>query len=185
MPMVAPRRPLRWLLPAVTAAVLAGCVTTGPESDGPPAARSAPAQAAAPAAAPAGPQPPAAKPQVPPDFRSAVRGSRRPPPLPPSRPAFPRVSPAAVPGIALGRALSLFGKPAAVDRGAEVTTWVYRSGYCRLEIDFHFSVADNAMRAHAYRIAGGPDGRDAASRPRLCLHTLAKRSPRLADSRGG
>jgi hypothetical protein len=90
------------------------------------------------------------------------------------RPAFPRVGPGALDGMALERALTIFGKPAAVDRGPLVTTWTYAGAHCRLEIDFHFSVVDNAMRAHDVRVAD-PAGTS------MCLHDLSVPNAAIAE----
>ncbi|MBK1698600.1 hypothetical protein CKO21_15230 [Rhodovibrio salinarum] len=123
--------------------------------------------------------PPGPKPDVPADFpvtsqRPGVFANQAPAPLPPRRPTFPRVQPDALDGMALERALSLFGKPSEVRRGPLVTTWSYAGAHCRLEIDFHFSVVDNAMQAHETRIVGP------AAAP-LCLHDLAVPNAALAE----
>jgi hypothetical protein len=154
---------------------LGACVTPGGQD--------APAPNAAATAGPpaetraAGPVPPGPKPSVPAGFdtrqaRSQAGLTR--PPLPPMRPSFPRVSPTALDGIALERALTLFGKPTNVRRGPLLTTWTYAGANCALEIDFHFSVVDNAMRAHESRILGPADAG-------LCLHDLALPNAAIAE----
>ena len=169
------RRQLRRALALSGLLFLGACVTTGGQdaptagsaaTDGPPAETRA-----------ADPVPPGPKPAVPAGFdarqaRSQTALGR--PPLPPMRPSFPRVSPAALDGIALTRALTLFGKPTDVRRGPLLTTWRYAGANCRLEIDFHFSVVDNAMRAHDTRILGPADAG-------LCLHDLALPNAAIAE----
>jgi hypothetical protein len=154
--------------------LLGACVTPGgqdvPVADGAAAGPQANAQAA-------GPVPPSPKPAVPADFRSQqarTSSALERPPLPPMRPIFPRVRPVELDGLALERALTMFGKPSGVRRSPLVTTWTYAGPHCRLEIDFHFSVVDNAMRAHDTRIQGPAD-------PGLCLHDLALPNSALAE----
>jgi hypothetical protein len=169
------RRQLRRAFALLGPLVLAGCVTPGdqhtPATDVPPLA-GPPAEARI-----AGPRPPGPKPAVPAGFevpfaRATVAFER--PPLPPMRPAFPRVRPEGLEGMALERALSLFGKPTEVRRRALLTTWTYTGAHCRLEIDFHFSVVENLMRAHDTRIRG-------PATAALCLHDLALPTAALAE----
>ena len=155
--------------------LLGACVTPGGQhTPAPDADRTVapPAQASA-----AGPVPPGPKPSPPAGFAAEqprVLGAFERPPLPPMRPTFPRVQPGALDGLALERALTLFGKPAEVRRGPLVTTWTYAGAHCALEIDFHFSVVDNAMRAHDTRILGPAD-------TGLCLHDLALPNAAIAE----
>ena len=154
---------------------LGACVTSGgqdaPAPDpaitaGPPAETRA-----------AGPVPPGPKPAVPAGFdarQARVQTALDRAPLPPMRPAFPRVSPTELDGMALERALTLFGKPSDVRRSPLLTTWTYAGVHCDLEIDFHFSVVDNAMRAHETRILGPADAG-------LCLHDLALPNAAIAE----
>lgn len=168
------RRQLRRALALSGLLFLGACVTTGEQEV--PAPESAetpgpPVETRSDDLVPPGPKPP-----VPADFAArpprAAAFAR--PPLPPMRPTFPRVDPSELEGMALARALSLFGKPAEVRRGPLLTTWTYTGIHCDLQIDFHFSVADNAMRAHDTRILGPAD-------TRLCLHDLALPNAAIAE----
>jgi hypothetical protein len=163
------------------AAGLAGCVT---DRTGEPPARPV---VAAPAAAPqvTAARVPETKPPVP-DSASAPASAPAPlplPPRPPQRPAFPRVEASVFDGLTAERALTLFGTP---DRSLRSqgdvtgeTIWVYRAAGCRLEIAFHFSIADNALIAHAHdlRTHDLRTGAPTAQVPdAICLHTLAGRT---------
>ena len=155
--------------------VLGACASPGgPDAPGP-----APEATAGPVAetSDATLVPPGPKPTVPAGFAARQPGDAGTivrPPLPPMRPPFPRVQPAELDGMALERALTLFGKPAEVRRGPLLTTWTYAGVHCDLEIDFHFSVVDNAMRAHDTRILGPAD-------TGLCLHDLALPNAAIAE----
>jgi hypothetical protein len=163
---------VRLVLPLTMAVLISACVTTGQAPPAEEVRAPTPVQAAL---APAGPLPPGPKPAAPAGFLPDARTvPTTPPPLPPTRPPFPRVAPTALDGLKLERALTLFGRPAAVARGPDVTTWTYRTAGCRLEIDFHFSIQQNAMRAHASRIAG-------PATPEMCLHALAIPRAALAE----
>lgn len=169
------RRQLRRAIALSGLLLLGACVTSGgqdaPASDpaitaGPPTETRA-----------AGPVPPGPKPALPAGFearQARLQTALDRPPLPPMRPTFPRVQPGELDGLALERALTLFGKPAEVRRGPLVTTWTYAGAHCALEIDFHFSVVDNAMRAHDTRILGPAD-------TGLCLHDLALPNAAIAE----
>jgi hypothetical protein len=121
---------------------------------------------------------PASKPPVPDGAADlgAVRVPQPLPPRPPQRPAFPRVDAAVFDGLTAERALTLFGTPDQSLRSqgdvTGETIWVYRAAGCRLEIAFHFSVADNALIAFAHDLRAG----DPAVPDAICLHTLAGRT---------
>jgi len=82
------------------------------------------------------------------------------------------VSPAVLNGLTADRALQAFGKPDRAERlqDGTVTTWIYETAGCRLRVAFHFSVADNALLAHAHELTAEEAG---APPEAICLHAIA------------
>lgn len=104
------------------------------------------------------------------------------PPSPPTRPAFPRLAKADLTGVSAEAALQLLGAPTDAGRLRGDTVWRYENASCRLDLHFHFSVADNALRAYRAEIGWriGPEISE-----ELCLHTLAKDRVRVARQPDG
>lgn len=179
------RRPftpmLKTLAPLAAILLLAGCVTVAPD-------RRASVDDGVSGEAMAGVRLPGTKPPVPkmalrpPTATMPVTAATL-PPTPPHRPNFPRIEAAELADMTAEQALTIFGTPTRAERQrgdqlGGVTAWIYEADGCRLKIAFHFSVADNALRAHAHDVAALD--RSAELPESLCLHALAKPKPKLA-----
>jgi hypothetical protein len=158
------------------AAGLTGCLSDRAAEPAPAPRVTAPA----PETLQAAPRVPGLKPAVPADIAAlnAVSAPKPLPPRPPRRPAFPRIEAAALVGLTAEQALTLFGTP---DRSLRSqgdvtgeTIWVYETAGCRLEIAFHFSIADDALVAHARDLR--PSDPAAPVPESICLHVLAGRT---------
>lgn len=176
------RRPftpmLKTLAPLAAILLLAGCVTVAPD-------RRVPVDDGV---STTGVRLPGIKPPVPqtavrpPTATTPVTAATL-PPTPPHRPNFPRIEAAELADMTAEQALTIFGTPTRAERQrgdqlGGVTAWIYEADGCRLEIAFHFSVADNALRAHAHDVAALDQSTELPES--LCLHALAKPKPKLA-----